>query len=373
MDASQDLCRPTFIDIDLEAISCNFAEVKKLVGSTKVMAVVKANAYGHGLIECSKHFERLGADYLGVALVEEGIEIRKAGVGLPILVFGGIVGGQIDQYLHHDLDLTASSLDKLQAIEQTAAKLGKKARIHIKIDTGMRRIGVRPESARVLIDAALKAQHCEVVGIFTHYANADIPKPELTIEQLRLFKEAIGDIKNKNPKIILHVANSAGMMLGAENYLDMVRPGLALYGITPASHLSGKLKLRPALSLHSQLVFFKVVKAGQGVSYGHTWHAPNDTRVVTVPIGYGDGYSRGLSNKGEVLIRGKRYPIVGTICMDQMMVDIGKDSAYNGDIITIIGRDGGDEITVNEIAERAGTISYEVFTGLNLRLPRRYR
>ncbi len=372
MDASQDLYRPTFIDIDLGAISYNFAEVKKLVGSTKVMAVVKANAYGHGLIECSKHFEQLGADYLGVALVEEGIEIRKAGVKLPILVFGGIVGGQIDQYLLYDLDLTASSLDKLQAIEQTAAKLGKKARIHIKIDTGMRRIGVRPESARALIDAALKAQHCELAGIFTHYANADIPKPELTLEQLRLFKEAIGDIKNKNPKIILHAANSAGMMLGAENYLDMVRPGLALYGITPASHLSGKLNLRPALSLHSQLVFFKVVKAGQGVSYGHTWRAPTDTRVVTVPIGYGDGYSRALSNKGNVLIRGKRYPIVGTICMDQMMVDIGKDSAYNGDIITVIGRDGGEEITVNEIADRAGTISYEIFTGLNLRLPRRY-
>jgi len=373
MDAPQDLYRPTFIDIDLGAIAHNFSEVKKLVKTAKVMAVVKANAYGHGLIECAKHFEKLGTDYLGVALVEEGVELRRGGVKAPVLVFGGIVGGQIDQYLANDLDLTASSIDKLNAIEATAAKLNKKARIHIKIDTGMRRIGVRPESAEALIEAALKAKNCELVGVFTHYANADSPDEALTREQLDIFKSCTAEIKRVKPGVILHAANSAGMLLGSEHHLDMVRPGLALYGITPAQHLSGKLNLKPALSLHSQLVFFKVVKAGQGVSYGHTWHAPRDTRVVTVPIGYGDGYSRALSNKAEVIIRGKRYPNVGTICMDQMMVDIGQDSAYNGDIITVIGRDGSEEITVNDLAAKAGTISYEIFTGLNLRLPRRYR
>ena len=373
MDVAEDLYRPTFIDIELSAISHNFSEVKRFVGSSRIMAVVKANAYGHGLIECSRHFEKLGADYLGVALVEEGIELRREGIKSPILVFGGIVGGQIDQYLKHDLDLTASSIDKLNAIDAIAAKLGKKARIHIKIDTGMRRIGVRPESAKALIEAALRAQHCSLVGVFTHYANADVADVALTQEQLTVFKSCVQDLKRAHPEVMLHTANSAGMLLGSENHLDMVRPGLALYGITPAPHLAGRLNLKPALSLHSQLVFFKVVKSGQGVSYGHTWHAAQDTRVVTVPIGYGDGYQRALSNKTHVLIRGKRYPNVGTICMDQMMVDVGQDSAYNGDIVTVIGREGVEEITVNELAEKAGTIPYEIFTGLNLRLPRRYK
>jgi alanine racemase len=373
MVEAEDLYRPTFIDINLAAIAHNFAQIKALVGSTKIMSVVKANAYGHGLIECSRHFEKLTTDYLGVALVEEGIEIRQAGIKTPILVFGGIVGGQIDQYLKYDLDITASSIDKLKAIDSVAANLGKKAKIHLKIDTGMRRIGVRPESAPALIESALNAKHCELVGVFSHFANADIPDRNLTQNQLHEFLTCLGDLKKNHPNVMLHIANTAGVLLGQDNYLDMVRPGLGLYGITPAPHLAGKLSLKPALSLHSQLVFFKVVKAGQGISYGHTWHASNDTRVVTVPIGYGDGYQRALSNKVEVLIHGKRYRNVGTICMDQMMVDIGQDSAFNGDVITVIGRDGAEEITVNELADKAGTIPYEIFTSLNLRLPRRYR
>lgn len=372
MDHHELHSRPSLLEINLEALSSNFKALNKVIEPTKFMAVVKANAYGHGLIECSRHLEKIGANYFGVALVEEGVELRKAGIKSPILVFGGIVGGQIDLYLKHDLDITASSIDKLKAIDETAKKANKRARVHLKIDTGMRRIGVRPSSAQKLIDFALTIKNSDLIGVFSHFANADHKEFAETEEQLQEFLSCTDNLKKTHPKVIRHIANSAGALASKATHLDMARIGISLYGIYPAPHLSSVVSLKPVMSLTSQVVFFKVVTKGQGVSYGHTWHAPKDSRVVTVPIGYGDGYPRSLSNKAEVLIKGKRCPVVGTICMDQMMVNIGDGTAYNGDPVTLIGKEGSEEITVSELAERAGTIPYEILTSLNLRLPRRY-
>ena len=366
------LLRPTVMEIDLSALEHNFKLIRARVAPSQVLAVVKANAYGHGLIPCAKHFVELGADYLGVALVEEGIALRQAGVTAPVLVFGGLLGGQIRHYLDFDLDITASSLSKLQAINLTAKDAGKRARVHIKIDTGMRRIGVRPETAPQLFEELPKLQHVEFAGVFSHFVASDSPDSALTNEQFSLFQQALQALPSGS-NVLRHIANTGAVLQHPQTYLDMVRPGIALYGVYPERHLEGMLDLRPAMTLRTKVVYFKVARRGEGVSYGHTWHAPEDTRLVTLPVGYGDGYTRALSGKAEVLIRGRRYPIAGRICMDQCMVNIGKGEAYNGDDVVLIGCQGEERITVAELAEQAGTVPHEVLTMTNLRVPRVYR
>ncbi len=365
--------RPTIMDVDLSALTENYRAIRQRIGGAKLMCVLKANAYGHGLIECARHFESLGAEYFGVALVEEGIELRRAGIGLPILVFGGIVGSQVRLFIDHDLEIAASSLFKLEAVESTARALNKRARVHLKIDTGMERLGVHSYSAAPLLEAALRCEWVDVVGIFSHFANADSADPQPTQEQLSAFLETVSFYQKRGLNYpIRHIANSAAVLQYPETALDMVRCGIALYGIYPHQRLASSLLLRPAMSLRSKVVYFKVVRAGAGVSYGHTWRATHDTRVVTVPIGYGDGLPRRLSNRGAVLIRGCRYPMIGNICMDQVMVNIGQAEAYNGDDVVLIGSQGSNSITVNELAELCETIPYEILTATNVRVPRRY-
>jgi alanine racemase len=338
------------------------------------MGVIKANAYGHGLIECAKALESAGIDYLGVALLEEGVLLRKAGIKTPVHVFGGILGDQIEDFLVNQLDLTASSGSKLEMISKVASKHKLKAHVHLKIDTGMGRIGVRPETAASLIDLATSLPAIKVVGIFSHFASADEEDLGFTIEQTQRFTPVVSYAKEKlGIDVTAHIANSAGLLQYPPATFDMVRTGLGLFGVSPAKHLEKKLSLKPVMAVKSKVVFFKVVKAGESVSYGRTWTAKEDTRVVTVPIGYGDGYPRALSNKAQVLIRGKRYPIVGKICMDQLMVAIGKDEVFNGDEVTLVGRDQNEEISVTELADLSDSVAHEVLSGLNLRLPRKYQ
>ena len=364
--------RPSVVDISLSALSENLKTIRGLVGKTKVMAIVKANAYGHGLVVCGRHLEEHGADFLGAAFVEEGIQLRQAGVTMPILVLGGIVGTQIRYFLDYDLDLTASSVGKLEAIEDIAAAMGKKARVHLKIDTGLERIGVHYYTAETLFNKLLECKHIEAVGVFSHFACAK-ESPDFTKVQLERFLEAISFFERHSlPTPMRHIAASSAILRQPETHLDMVRPGVSLYGVYPAGEFKRYAELKPVMSLRSQVVYFKVVKQGAGVSYGHTWVADRDTRVVTIPLGYGDGYSRRLSNQGTVLIRGKRYPVIGTICMDQVMVNIGQDEAYNGDEVVLIGSQGAETITVNELAEQLETNPHEIMVDFNLRLPRRY-
>lgn len=365
--------RPTLVEVNLNHLTHNLQQVRNRVGDAQVMAIVKANAYGHGLIRVAQHFEKQGVDQLGVAFLEEGIALRKAGIKLPILVMGGICAGQLEHFFDHDLEITVSSLDKLRLVEEAAQQKNKKAIIHLKIDTGMNRIGVQPRSAAALIDASLNSSHCVIKGVYSHLACADDPSNCMTTQQLILFNEVCELFtKHGAPMPIRHLANSGGILHFPETYLDMVRPGLMLYGVYPAFFAQHSLLLKPALTLKSKVVFFKVLTENQTVSYGATWKADKPARIVTVPIGYGDGYPRALSNVGEVLIRGQRFPIVGAVCMDQLMVNIGWQTAYNDDEVVLIGTQGDQTILVEELAQKAGTIAYELLTCLNERIPRVY-
>jgi len=364
--------RPTRIVVDLDHLAFNLHAIRAHVG-VPVMGIVKANAYGHGLVPVAQHLQAQGVEQLGVAFVEEGIALRKAGITAPILVLGGIFGPQVAQFITHDLEITVSSLDKLRQVEDAAQALGRKAVIHLKVDTGMERIGVHSYSAKPFIEAALASQWCVLKGIYSHLACADDPASPMTLLQLERFLEACAHIESAGaPMPIRHLANSGGVLHFPQTYLDMVRPGILLYGVLPDPASQATVAVKPALSLVSQVVYFKVVKAGNPVSYGATWVPEQDTRVVTVPIGYGDGYPRTLSSRGQVLIRGQRYPVVGRICMDQFMVDIGYDSAWNEDEVVLIGQQGGANITAEALAQTAGTIPYEILTGLNERIPREY-
>ena len=364
--------RPTRIDIDLAAFAGNHAAIRAHVG-VPVMAIVKANAYGHGLVPMSRALEAQGVEQLGVAFVEEGVALRRAGIRTPILVLGGVFGSQVGQYLDHDLEITVSSLDKLRQVEAAAAARGRRAVVHLKIDTGMERIGVHSYSAGPFIEAATASKWCEIKGVYSHLACADDPASPMTAMQLERFLEACAHFERIGaPMPIRHLANSGGVLHFPETWLDMVRPGILLYGVLPDPASKPTIDVRPVLSLKSQVVYFKVIPEGAAVSYGATWRAPAQTRVVTVPIGYGDGWPRALSSRGEVSIRGRRYPVAGRVCMDQFMVDIGADSAYNEDEVVLIGRQDGQRITVEEVAARAGTIAYALLVGLNERIPRHY-
>ena len=365
--------RPTRVVVDLDALSHNLEAIRARVG-VPVMGVVKANAYGHGLVPVARHLQARGIDQLGVAFVEEGIALRRAGITVPILVLGGLFGRQVAQYLAHDLEVTVSSLDKLRQVEAAAEALGRKAVVHLKVDTGMERIGVHSYSAGPFIEAAMASKWCVAKGLYSHLACADDPASPMTLAQLERFAEACAYVERIGaPMPIRHLANSGGVLHFPETWLDMVRPGIVLYGVVPDPASRPSIALRPALSLVSQVVYFKVVKAGNPVSYGATWAPARDTRVVTVPIGYGDGWPRSLSSRGEVLVRGQRHPMVGRVCMDQFMVDIGTDSAWNEDEVVLVGAQGGESIGAEAVAAAAGTIPYEILVGLNERIPREYR
>jgi alanine racemase len=365
--------RPTVVEISLARLADNLRAIEAAVRPAAVMPIVKANAYGHGLVPVARHLVSLGVRSLGVAFLEEAVALREAGITLPILVMGGIFGDQIPVFLRHGLTMTASSIDKLTQIDQAAGEMGVTATVHLKIDTGMERIGVHYYSARGLLERASECRRTVVEGIYSHFANADAADLTSARLQLARFLEVLEwyDKQGVKPPV-RHMANSGAVLQLPESHLDLVRPGILLYGVYPSAEVRKTITVRPALSLRSRVVYFKVVTPGHPVSYGSTWQSDHPVRVVTVPVGYGDGYFRALSNVAHVLIRGKRYPVVGRVCMDQIMVNLEWETAYNGDVVTLLGADGGELITCEDLAEWAGTIPYEVLTNLNTRIPRVY-
>ncbi|MFO1485108.1 MAG: alanine racemase [Verrucomicrobiaceae bacterium] len=366
-----DAIRPTHVEVNLGHIAQNYDAIRAHVGSATVMPVVKANAYGHGIVEVAKHLALHGATCFGVALLEEAVVLRRAGITQPILVFGGVATRQIPQFIAHDLMMTASSIDKLRQIDDAASAAKTKARVHLKIDTGMERIGVHWYSAEKLLEASLGFANVEVAGIYSHFANADAGDLTHARLQLEHFQEVLSFYEKRSLKPPQrHIANSSGILQLPESHLDLVRPGIMLYGVYPSREARQTVVVKPALSWKSQVVYFKVVQPEHPVSYGSTWRSDHPVRVVTVPVGYGDGYFRALSNRGQVIIRGQRHPIAGRVCMDQFMVNLEWGTAYNGDAVTIIGRDGDEVITAQEVADWAGTIPYEVLTNINARVPR---
>ena len=373
MSIPPDVLRPTVVEVSLDRLTENFRAIQAAVAPAAVMPILKANAYGHGLVPVACHLVGAGAASLGVAFLEEAVALREAGVTVPILVMGGIFGDQIPVFLRHGLALTASSVDKLAQIDRIAGELGVTATVHLKIDTGMERIGVHYYSAASLLERAAAARHCRVEGIYSHFANADAADLSSARLQLARFLEVLTwyDKRGLRPPL-RHMANSGAVLQLPESRLDIVRPGILLYGVYPSAEVAHTIAVRPALAWKSRVVYFKVVKPGHPVSYGSTWQSDHPVRVVTVPVGYGDGYFRALSNVAQVAIRGKRYPVVGRVCMDQIMVNLEWDSAYNGDEVVLIGGDDGAAITCEDLAAWAGTIPYEVLTNINTRVPRVY-
>ncbi len=373
--SNQGVVRPTLVEVDLRRLAVNYHAIQARVAPAKMMPVLKANAYGHGLIEVARLMESLGADYLGVAVLEEGILLREAGITMPILVLGGILGNQLPYFLEHQLTITASSLEKIWHIDEIAEQLGVTAKVHLKIDTGMERIGIHYYSAESLLEAAVQCKHVDVEGIFSHFANSDAADLTYSRLQLERFHEVLHFYEKHDlptPRL-RHFANSGGILQLPEAYFDIVRPGLLLYGVYPAPETHKSIRVHPALSWKSRVVYFKVIKPGHPVGYGSTWETDHMVRAVTVPVGYGDGYFRSMSDQAQVLIRGQKYPVVGKISMDQIVVNIEWETAYNDDEVILVGEMDGERITAEDLAIWAGTIPYEILTNINTRVPRIYR
>ena len=368
--------RVTRVEIALQALKHNYSQLREHIGKgVKFMAVVKDNAYGHGMVKVSQALESYGAEYLAVAHADEGVILRRNGIKLPILVLVGFQKDEIHTIIDNNLDVSIPSVDKAEYLQSELEKLGnKKANIHLKIDTGMGRIGVRTERAVQFIERVSLLNRLNIVGVYSHFATSDDEDTSFAHYQHAQFQHVLAELKRLKIEIpFIHIANSAASLELPETYHTMVRPGLALYGIHPSRQGGNGLNLQPVLSLKSAMNFWKVAPANMSISYGRKYFTKTATKIATIPIGYGDGYSRRLSNKAEVLIQGKRYPVVGTICMDQIMVDVGIHATIHvGDDVVLIGSSGNETITAWELAVKLDTIPYEVLTGISERVPRVY-
>ena len=370
--------RPTYLEVNLPQLKQNLETIRTHVRSAKVMPMVKANAYGHGIEGVAPYIEPY-VDYFGVALVEEAIQLRQLGIKKPILVAGGTLIEQLPLFFEHDLILTASSLDLLTASEQLASSTRQRLKVHLKIDTGMERVGVHEYEAEEFIKKSIACSHLEVEGIYTHLANSETLESDTLLSnknglvkaslQLERFQEVLRFYeKNSLPMPMRHVCNSGGILNLPEAHLDIVRPGVLFYGVYPGRDIQTKLDVKPALTWKSRVAYSKVTLPKRSVSYGSLWQAEARTRIVTIPCGYADGYFRRMTNQARVIIHGKSYPQVGRICMDQFMVDVGEDDVMVGDEVTLLG--GG--ITPEELADWTGTNEYEVMTNISARVPRVY-
>jgi alanine racemase len=362
-----DAYRPTWVDVDLEAIRDNARILKP--ENAELMAVVKANGYGHGGVQVAAAAIDAGAGWIGVALVEEGLELRGAGIEAPILVLSEFPPGSEAIALAHRLTPTLYSSDGLERL--SAAARGS-VPVHLKLDTGMHRVGVWPPEEAPAFARRVQEAGLEVEGLFTHFARSE--EDEVTTkEQLARFLESADAVRSAgvSPRL-LHAANSGATILHPDSHLDLVRPGIALYGIEPAPGVGATLGLRPALAWRSQVSAVKRLAAGEATSYGHRYRLDRDAWVATVPVGYADGYPRQLTNLGEVLIGGRRCRVAGTVTMDQLIVDCGDGEVRVGDEVVLIGSQGNETIEADELGRLFGTIGYEIVSRIGERVPRRY-
>jgi len=370
--------RPTWAEINLDNVRHNIMEIRRVISpSVKLCAVVKANAYGHGAVEVAREALACGASYLSVAFLDEAIELRENGITSPVLILGFTPENQFDKIIEHNITQTIYNVESAKALSDCAIKLGKKAKVHIKIDTGMSRIGFCPEVCyKDEFKKLFSLPGLEIEGIFTHFSRADERDRSWTNEQFRLFSEVLNFIEKSGYNIPLkHAANSAGIIEYPETHLDMVRPGIILYGLYPSDEVSKNLiNLKPVMSFKTRVSNVKVLPKGKAISYGGAFVTQRESIIATLPVGYADGFSRLLSSKAQVLIKGKRAPIVGRICMDQCMVDVTdiQPLVSIGDEVVLIGESGNDRISTEEITNLIGTINYEVVCGISKRVPRVY-
>jgi alanine racemase len=367
--------RSTYTSVSLANIKHNIGLIRsRLNPETKYLAVVKANAYGHGMEAVANCALESGAAYLGVAFSEEGVRLRLAGITAPILLLGATEEDHMDDVIRHNLMPAVFTTETLHLLQAHAAKLGMNCRVHFKVDTGMNRIGFTSEAAFTEAILLLKSSPNLVLdGLFTHFAVSELPDPSFTLLQAERFRRYVSIAKSNGLNPILHASNSAAALHLPQAQFDMVRGGIAMYGCNPAGHSIGGDDLRPVMSWHTYITHIKTIPAGEGISYGLKFVTPCEMHVGTVGVGYGDGYKRCLSGKADVLVRGKRARQIGTICMDQMMIDLTNvPDAEVGDDIVLIGSQGTDAITADELADKAQTISYEILLSISERVPRVY-
>ncbi|WP_018131432.1 alanine racemase [Effusibacillus pohliae] len=370
------MIRPTWAEVNLANIAHNVREFRRILPvQTRLLAAVKADGYGHGAVQVAKQALAAGVSYLAVASVEEAVELRKAGIAAPILVLGYTPPEASRVVVRWDLTQTVFQSETLEALAQTARAAGKKARVHIKVDTGMGRIGLQAEEAADFICAAADREGIEVEGVFSHFATADEADNTYTERQIARWKRLLAELEARGVRIALrHIANSAAAIQYPEMAYDMVRIGISLYGLYPSKQVDrSKVELRQALRLVTKIVHLKTLPRGAGVSYGATKVEREQAVIATLPVGYGDGYSRLLSGKAQVLIRGQRAAVIGRICMDQCMVDVTDVEGVSvGDEVVLYGGQGENFISLDEVADWMGTISYEVACALGKRVPRTY-
>jgi alanine racemase len=360
-------------EIDLGCIRRNVRRIKAALGSqTALLNVVKANAYGHGEVEVARAAIEGGADWLGVARVEEGAALRRAGIEKPILLLAEPPAGAVAAAVANDLTPSIYSRPALTAFQRAARTAGRKVSVHLKVDTGMHRYGVLPESAGAFVELIDSLDELRLEGIWTHFAVAEDVTNSFTQQQHKLFIEVLDSLGERARSLIRHICNSAGTLTLPEGHYDMVRAGIVTYGIHPSHGLAHLLELEPAMSLKSRIGLTKRLRSGEAISYGQKYTLERDAFVSTVPCGYADGLRRSLSNLGEVLIQGRRYRICGTITMDHFLVDSGSHELPVGEEVVILGCQGEECISAQEIADRLGTIPYEVVCGVSARVKRVY-
>ena len=365
--------RPAWAEVNLQALRHNYREIKKqLAPGVKLCAVVKANAYGHGALAVARVAVEEGADYLAVAALSEGLELRQAGFLTPILVLGLVMPEDAKEVVEYGLTQVVCELSLAKALSQEAVRQGKEVRVHLKVDTGMGRIGVRPEEAGTLATAIAKLPGVQVEGMFSHFAAADAKDKSYTQKQLAAFKEAVAAVEKNGVQLsVKHIAESAAILEIPEAHFDMVRAGIIQYGLWPSEEVTHPLDLQPVMSLKARVTWVKALHPGESVGYGRTFIADRECRIATLPLGYADGYIRAYGKEGFVEIHGKKAPVAGRVCMDQVMVDVTDiPDVQIGDEVTLFG---SDSLTIDEMARWGNTINYEVPCLLGARLPRVYR
>lgn len=359
--------RPVYLEVNLSRLRKNLEAIRARVSPAKVMPMVKANAYGHGVDGVAPFIEPF-VDYLGVAILEEGIHLRELGITKPILVAGGTLPEQVPYFAEYDLTLTGSSIELLDAANEVSRTTGKRIRTHLKIDTGMERVGVHEYEAEALIQKSAVCSHLEVEGIYTHLANSELADRSFSLLQLERFQTVLDMYDRLDIPVppLRHVCNSGGVLNLPEAHFDLVRPGIMFYGVYPGRESALAVDVKPALTWRARVSYSKRTRPGRAVSYGSLWQAKAETRIVTIPCGYADGYFRRMTNRAQVVIRGRKYPQVGRICMDQFMVNVGDEDVRVGDEVILLG----EGITPEDFAEWSGTNEYEVLTNISARVPR---
>jgi alanine racemase len=374
MNNTPNATQQKWVEIDLDAVSHNLHQIREKTEpvGTGIMAIVKDNAYGHGAIEVSRTAAQIPVQMLGVATVGEAMELRRADISLPILLLCCILPDQVKEVVQHNITQTVCDLEICKHLSEEAARQNKIVEVHVKIDTGMGRIGIMYDQAVDLMKKIIQLPNIRIDGMFTHFASADEDQPFTSLQYER-FVSVIEQLEREGIKIPLkHAANSSAILNFPSSYLNMVRPGLIIYGVYPPG-LPQTLDLKPVMSFKTKVVYLKEVPAGWDISYGRTYTTDKITKVATLAVGYGDGYNRRMSNKGEVIIRGKIAPIIGTVCMDQCLCDVTHIPHVSiGDEVILIGKQGINEITADDLAQKAGTISYEVFCNINSRVQKFY-